>query len=39
MIGAAVAMTAGPGVVITWDGLAHTLRQTILDVVEDPRTG
>jgi hypothetical protein len=39
MIGAAVAMTAGPSVVIISDGLAQTLRQTILNVVEDPRTG
>lgn len=32
-------MTAGPSVVITSDGLAQTRRQTILDVIEDPRAG
>lgn len=39
MRGAAVAMTAGPSVVMTSDGLAQRVRQTILDGVEDPRTG
>jgi|GEM_PF-5847882 hypothetical protein len=38
MIGAAVAMTTGSSVVITSDGLAQRLRQTILEV-DAPRTG